>query len=252
MKTVHLAAMALLGLTITSCKKDAETPPSSTPSTPTTAMVSAHIGFVSGTAPFDPDTTFIDGQGRNVRITKLKFYAHDLHLVDDLDNTVGDFHDRIILVDAIAGTGHFDLGEMQASHVHEIHLAFGLDSASTYGHPDQTTAPAPLNDADMTWAWNVAMGRMFVKLEGFVDANGNNAPDSGEGFEYHGIGANMTPVHWHGHLHTDISGGSTHTFHLQLDVAALVDGLALDGMYHDDGAEIQQLMQALANALDTH
>ncbi|MDX9750552.1 MAG: hypothetical protein RBT71_05685 [Flavobacteriales bacterium] len=250
MKTKHLAIAATMGIALSACKKDAEAPPAD-PATPTTAHVMAHIAFVNGDAAFDT-LPFTDGQGRSVRISKLKFYAHGFHLTDDLGATVADFHDRIILADAVAGTGHIDLGDVQPGHVHELHLALGLDSASSYGHADQATAPAPLNDPDMTWMWDVAQGRMFVKLEGFVDANGNGEFEVDEAFGYHGIGANMAPVPWHGHLHTDLAAGSHHTFHLELDVAALVGGLPLDGTYHNDGAEVQQVMQALHDALHAH
>lgn len=249
--TSQMAIVALLATALTACKKDVETPPSS-PITPPTTAISAHFTFLVGESAFDPAQTFTDTQGRAVRVTKLKFYAHGIHFTDDQGADAGHV-DRVILVDAAQGQAHIELGSLSPGHVHELHLALGLDSLSSYGHPDQATAPAPLNDADMTWAWNVAMGRMFVKLEGFVDLNGNNQLDAEETeFQYHGIGANMAPVHWHGHVHTDLNAGSAHMFHLQMDMAELVGGLALDGMYHDDGEQVQALMQALGSALHTH
>lgn len=245
MKLQQLTLVALLTLAITACKKDDPVTPTPSDPTPTTAAVKVNYTFVNGTSAFDPNVTFDDGQGNAVRITKLKFYSHDMHLTDDDDNTVAEFHDDIMLVDALNATNEFELGTMTPGHVHNVAFELGLDSASSYGYPDQMTAPAPLDDNDMTWSWNTAAGRMFVKFEGFVDANGNNTMDMGEMFQYHSIGAAMMPMHAHMHIHGDVAAGSTFNIALKVDVLALVNGLNLSGMFHDDGAENQQLLQNL-------
>lgn len=248
-----LTSMAFMALAITACKKDEEVAPTNNggTGTPTTASVKMSYSFTNGTAAFDHTVPFTDGTGRSVRITKLKFYAHDFHLTDDADVTVGEFHDKIVLVDALNGSNQFDLGTMAPEHVHNVELAFGLDSASSYGYPDQVAAPAPLNESDMTWAWNTAAGRIFIKLEGFVDNDGDNVLDTGAGdvaFQYHAIGAALDPLMGHFHIHQDVTAGSTFTIGLKLDMSTLVSGLSLDGMYHNDGAQTQLLLANLVAA----
>jgi hypothetical protein len=154
MKLQQLTLVALLTLAITACKKDDPVTPTPSDPTPTTAAVKVNYTFVNGTSAFDPNVTFDDGQGNAVRITKLKFYSHDMHLTDDDDNTVAEFHDDIVLVDALNATNEFELGTMTPGHVHNVAFELGLDSASSYGYPDQMTAPAPLDDNDMTWSMN--------------------------------------------------------------------------------------------------
>ncbi len=247
-KTLAIAAISVL--TLVACKKDEEAKPNPAPGPgATTSPVNLSINFMNGTQPFDAAQTFVDGDGRNVRITKLRFYAHDFHLTDDDGSTVGEFHDRIILADVLAANNTFSLGEMDPGHVHQVELAVGLDSASSYGYPDQLTAPAPLNDADMPWAWNTMAGRMFIKLEGFVDANDNDTQDDGEGFQYHAIGAAMAPIATHWHIHHDAEAGNAFNINLKVDMPTLVNGMALTGMNHNAGPENQQLLQNLVVAL---
>lgn len=253
MKIQKLTLMAFMAIAITSCKKDEEVPPTNNggSGTPTTASVRMSYAFSNGMTTFDPSVPFTDGAGRSVRITKLKFYAHDFHLTDDADVTVGEFHDKIVLVDALNGSNQFDLGTMAPEHVHNVELAFGLDSASSYGYPDQVAAPAPLNESDMTWAWNTNAGRIFIKLEGFVDNDGDNVLDTGAGdvaFQYHAIGAALDPMMGHYHIHQDVTAGSTFTIGLKLDVSTLVSDLSLDGMYHNDGQQTQLLLANLVAA----
>lgn len=250
MKQQNIAIVLALAVMATACKKDKEVTPTPTP-TPTPAApatVKVAYTFVNGGAAFDPATTFSDGTGRDVRITKLKFYAHDVHLTDDEANTVGEFHDGIVLVNALEASNEFTLGTMAPEHIHQVSLQFGLDSASSYGYEDQVTAPVPLNDADMTWMWSTAAGRMFIKLEGFVDANGNNTEEAGEGFQYHAIGAAMEPVPGTYTMHHSVTAGSTVVLALKVDVQNLVATLGLNGMFHNDGAENQRLLQNLATA----
>ncbi len=246
----ELAVLTAIMLTLAACKKD-EDPPTPTPAA-TTAEVKLALTFVNGATTFDPSAPFIDAHGRSVHITKLRFFLYGTVATNDEGDTVADLRDKILLADVLAASNTFTLGSMAPGHVHQVGLSLGLDESSSYGFPDQTTAPAPLNDVDMTWSWNVAMGRIFVKLEGFVDTNGNNIMDGDEGFQYHGIGPDMVPVQWSGLHHADVVAGTPWTIGLQLDVNTLVSELGLAGMYHNDDAEVQDLMQRLQAAITLH
>lgn len=241
-----LVIIATLTLSIAACKKD-DDPPTPSPA-PTTASLKLDVTFRNGAGSFDHTVPLTDGNGRSVRITKLRFYTQGFHLTNDEGDTVVDRLSSIQLVD-VTTANTFDLGTIAPGHIHNAALKLGLDHVTSIGYPDQTTAPPPLDDADMTWAWNVAMGRVFVKLEGFVDANGNNIADSGEGFEYHGIGPNMVQVDWQEHFHADVAAGTTLTIPMIVDVNYLVSGLGLTGMYHNDDAEVQELIQRLSASI---
>ncbi len=246
MRLHELAVLTALALSIAACKKD-DDPPTPSPA-PTTASMKLDVTFRNGAGPFDHTVPFTDGSGRSVRITKFRFYTQGLHLTDDEGDTVVDRLSSIHLVDMTTANS-FDLGTIAPGHVHNAALKLGLDPVTSIGYPDQTTAPPPLDDADMTWAWNVAMGRVFVKLEGFVDANGDNIADSGEGFEYHGIGPNMVQVDWHEGFHADVAAGTTLTIPMVVDVNFLVSGLGLAGLFHNDDAEVQELLQRLGTSI---
>lgn len=253
MKYRDLALMIVLALSLASCKRDEdeEDAPHDHGTNSGTATVQLSYAFMNGANDFDPSAAFQDGLGRNIRITKLKFYAHDFHVTDDDGSTVAEFRDKILLADALGASNLFQLGQMGSGHAHEVEFMVGLDSAASYGFADQTTAPAPLNDIDMTWAWNVAAGRMFIKLEGFLDPNNNNILDPGEdGFQYHGIGAAMVPRATQPlEVHSDVTAGSNFEIRLKVDLGVLVQGLGLNAVFHNDGPENQLLMLNLANAI---
>ena len=250
MNSKILPIIALSSTLLFACKKDEDVAPTPPAPVPTTSMVKLSYDFVNGSAAFNGTVPIIDDQNRSIRLTKLKFYTHDFHIVDDDGVTVAEFQDAVRLVDAFGASNLFELGQMPAGQAHELELSLGLDSASSYGFPDQATAPFPLDDADMTWPWSAVttFGRMFIKLEGYVDANNNTTMDSGEGFAYHAIGSGMQALPASYEVHTDVAGGTTFTIDLQVNVVTLVNGLALTGDFHNDGPQNQLLMQNLRAA----
>ncbi len=240
MKTSNILLIAGLAVSLAACHKG-QVSPGEIP-------VQLNYTFVNGAAPFTLNTPVVDGIGRSVWVTKLRFYAHDVRLVGSSGNTVAQLQDTIMYVDASNATTQFSLGSMAPAPLSQISLAYGLDDASSYGYPDQVAAPYPLNVADMTWMWNTAAGRIFIKLEGFVDGNDNAVQDEGEGFQYHAIGAALEPQVAEVPYAQNVVLGMPFTIRLKVDVATLVSTLGLNGMYHDDGAEIHRLLENLATA----
>lgn len=242
MRTSKTLFVAALATALIACHKGQVTP--------NELPVQLSYTFVNGAAPFALNTPFVDANGRTVRITKLKFYVHDVRISGSTGTVLAQLQDTIMLVDASNSTNQFSLGTMSAAQVGQVALAYGLDDASSYGYPDQVAAPYPLNVADMTWMWNTSAGRIFIKLEGFVDANANDVQDEGEGFQYHAIGASLEPQltavpYVHGMVL-----GTPFTIRLKVDVAQLVGTLGLNGMFHSDGAETHRLLENLASATE--
>lgn len=205
------------------------------------------FAFRNGVAPFDLNSTYVDGSGNNVRFTKLKFFVYGITLEDDGGTQVAAFPSTILLVDLAAASNVFTLGTIDAGHVHEAHFSVGLDSASSYSDP--TIAPFPLNQPDMRWDWFPASGTMFVKMDGYLDANANGNFDPGEtAFSYHCIGQDMLSVEGQVSAHVDVTDGSTVTLAAKVDIAAVMAGLAFT-TNHGDAAPNQQLVQNIAGAI---
>lgn len=218
-----LPLLALAAVSLPACKKDKDEvapPPASTDAT-----VSIRFQFVHGVNPFDINATYSDGFGNAVRLSTLKFYASDFHLEDDGGATVADFHDKVVLADGALPNQAYELGSMAAGHIHQVHFALGLDSATNHAVPQ--TAPYPLNIPGMHWSWNPAAGYKFLNLEGHVDGTGDGDFDDPEDkvVTYHcATDALLRQDHFH--FHADVNGGAV-TLVAKVDVAVLLMGLDL-------------------------
>lgn len=245
----YLAALAALAVGMSACKKDDAEPPAG-PSGQTTGTVKMSFTFTRGDMPFGLSQTFHDGAGNDIRISKLKFYVSDIHLSDDDGNVVADLHDTYLLVDASATSNLFTLGAVPPAAIHEAHITLGLESE--VNHADPTLAEAPLNDPDMHWSWNPAMGYKFLALEGKVDGNHDGDFDDAEdiGFTYHCAGDGLLRG-THVHIHADVEAGSTATLAAKVDVEHLVSGLDLLGPPMAMGAEAANItaMDSLVTAI---
>jgi len=218
---MDLALMAFISLTLVACKKDKEPDPDPDPTTGTIAL---SVTFMSGTNAYTLDSILIDGAGRKIRLSALKFYASDFHLVNDAAVTVGEFHEAVVLVDASATSNLFTLGTMSPGHVHEAHIALGLDS--TLNHADPTLADYPLNVPGMHWSWNPAAGYKFLMMVGKVDGNGDGDFDDTEDLDIaYDCATDALLRETHVHIHAGLVAGGTVTMAAKVDVAKLISGL---------------------------
>ncbi|HQW86883.1 MAG TPA: hypothetical protein PLH93_06845 [Flavobacteriales bacterium] len=247
MNTQHLALVAALAVGFTACKKD---DPEPTPTTPTTGTVKLSFSFTKNGAPFTLSDVVQDGAGHAVKFDKLKFYVSDIHLTDDAMNTVGEFHGTVLLVDAAAATNTFTLGSIAPNHIHEVHIALGLDSATN--HADPTQAESPLDLEEMHWSWNPSAGYKFLNMEGYVDGNGDGDFDDPEdkAFLYHcATDALLTEDHFH--YHADLAAGGTANLAPTIEVTTLLMGLDLlaNDIAMGGGPNNQTAMTNLAAAI---
>lgn len=246
MRKTHLAFAVVAALVFTGCRKD---DPEPTP-IPTTGTVKMSFSFTKNGAPFTLSDTVHDGAGHAVRFDKLKFYVSDIHLTDDALNTVGEFHGTVLLVDASAATSTFTLGSIAPAHIHEVHIALGLDSATN--HADPTQAEYPLDLEEMHWSWNPAQGYKFLNMEGVVDGNGDGdfTDPEDSAFIYHCVTDDLlTTDEFLQHL--DLSAGGTIILGPRIDVPTLLTGIDLlaNGIAMGGGAINQQAMSNLASAI---
>jgi hypothetical protein len=209
------------------------------------------FNFVSGIVPFNINNMYTDGAGNAIRFSTLKFYVSDVHLMDDDDNVVGEFHDSYLLVDGASSSNVFDLGAMNAGHVHMINFSLGLDSATN--HADPLTAAYPLNIPGMHWSWDPSSGYKFLNMEGLVDGNGDGDVDDTEDvpFTYHCATDGLLREESF-HQHADVIGGSTVTLAAKVDVNMLLTGIDLlsASVAMGGGPNNQTAMNNLVMAID--
>lgn len=252
MRTNVLTLLASLAL-ITACKRETDDEPPPVTPDPTTGTVEMSFAFVSGDDAFDMDATYQDGAGNHLRFDNIKFYVSDIHLSDDDDNEVAAFDGTVLLVDASAANNVFALGEMSPVHVHEAHIALGLDSE--LNHADPTVAPYPLNVAGMHWDWNPAAGYKFLVFDGMIDGNVDGDFNDTEDipFLYH-CATDALLRETHVHIHANVTAGTTATLEAKVDVAVLLSGLNLLTNPVAMGADVNTTtaMDSLVVAIDEH
>lgn len=231
MKTKHLMAFtAALAVGFTACKKDSDEPVDTTPvEVPHNATIRLSFAFVQGLNTFTLDSIVHDSLGHALKLDGLRFYIGGGHAANDEEEEVGHFEDARLLVDANA-TNDFPLGPIYASHIHEIHLDLGLDSATN--HADFATAEAPLNDPSLYF--NTTEGYKFLMISGHADGDGDGTFETA--FSYAcGTDALLTDAHVH--VHHDIVEGETFTAPAIVDVIALFAGIDVIATPSASGAE---------------
>lgn len=251
MNTGKLAFLAIAAFSISACKRDKnEDEQHDHGGGGSPATVNVRFNFMHGLNAFDINGIYADGMGHAIQFTTLKFYASDFHMQDDAGASVAEFHDKVVLFDGAMPDASFELGSMNAGHIHEVHFNLGLDSATN--HADPNMAAYPLNIPDMHWSWNPAAGYKFLNMEGHVDGNGDGDFADAEDltFTYHcATDALLTEDHFH--FHQDVNGGTV-TLDAEVDVAVLLMGLDLltNSVAMGGGPNNVTAMNNLAAAID--
>ncbi len=252
MNKKNLAILTTLAIAITACKKDEEAPaPSPTPAA-TTGTAEMAFNLYYGNDVLDLNALYHDGSGHVIKFNKVKFYVSNVHLTDHEDNVLGHFEDTYILVDAANADNTFTLGSLSPAEVHHAEITLGL--GPDVNNTDPLTVEAPLNDADMMWAWSADAGRMFLKLEGRVDVDGNGSvDDAGDvDFMYHCLNLNDDLLREiEVHVHADVTAGATATLHTKVDLGVLVSNLNLVAFPEamDGGTQCVLAMDSLATSI---
>lgn len=251
MTSTKLATLAAMAIAFTACKKDEEAPPSGGGTAPTTGTVDMAFDLYHGDDVLDLNTLYQDGAGHVIRFDKVKFYVSNVHLSDHADNVLGHYEDVYILVDAANADNTFTLGSLSPAEIHHAEITLGL--GPDVNNSDPMTVEAPLNDPDMMWMWSADAGRMFLKLEGRVDQNGDGVIDDSDlNFAYHCLNLNNDLLREiEVHVHADVTAGATATLHTKVDLGVLVSGLDLlnNPEAMDGGTQCVLAMDSLATSI---
>ena len=182
--------------------------------------------FLNGTDTFHLGDLLHDGAGRVIRFDTVRFFISGLHLHNDGGVVIAHYPTMYELFDAAQPNTQFDLGELQAQHVHAFAFDVGVDSAAN--HADPLTAAAPLNDLSMHV--DMATGYKFAVLTGHVDSNDNGVIDSGDVTFHYVIDTDALLAEDEIHVHHDLAVGEQYIIEGWADMSVVLSGV--DVMAH--------------------
>jgi len=118
------------------------------------------------------DIRFDAPQMADVALGDLRFYVHDIELIDD-QGRVETWrpmpsawqHERVALVD-LAGNSTLQSNRMLSGYLPDrnfVALRFSLGVPFELNHANPLTAPTPLNRGDLFWTWQ--SGYKFLRLD---------------------------------------------------------------------------------------
>ncbi len=123
-----------------------------------------------------------------MNLKRAEFYLSKFKLTAK-DGQTKDFPEQYMLVDASKPNDKYFLGSIENMDLNELAFSIGIDKDKN--HLDPTTYPETnplgLKDPSMHWGW--AGGYRFLVVEGQVDLDANNKPESD--FEYHSLGDDL-------------------------------------------------------------
>lgn len=239
------AALAVMLLASTGCKKDTVDPPAPAPNHTVHATLRMHYMFMNGTEDFQLGTTVLqDSLGKSIKLDTVRFFVSGVHAMDNGGQAIGHYEGVYMLVDAAQPTNDLLLGEISASHIHEFHFDLGVDAAANAGDP--ATAAAPLNDLSMHFG---AMGYKFLVVTGHLDADEDGTYETPVVFA---CGMNDALTGAHAHVHHDLADGDVYTAMVHVDLAGLFAGLDLAASPTPDmhGWESARIMSNLSAGID--
>lgn len=180
---------------------------------------------------------YTDGQGRVVNFSRAEFYLSELELVHDGGQTM-DLSSEYQLVRP--NVSDHDLGMRNITTFEGINYSLGVDSATNHADPSlyPIDHPLALQNPSMHWGW--ASGYRFLVLDGMVDTDNDNIPDTG--FEMHVVGDEYlrnVSVTTSGDLN-----GNNLDIYIIVDYSGWVEtlDLATVGSLHGGGPTIEEVM----------
>ncbi|HEX2617517.1 MAG TPA: MbnP family protein [Flavobacteriales bacterium] len=222
MNTRFLLAVMACVVGLSACKKDSDDPePTPTPTTPGNGTLRVSFRFLNGTDTFHLGDLLHDGAGTLIRFDTVRFFISGLHLHDDADGIIAEYHDTYVLLDAEHPVNTFDLGTLQAQHVHALAFDVGVEAVANHGDP--ATADPPLNDLSMHLG--ATTGYKFAVLHGRVDSDHSNTiTDTDTAFSYV-ICTDALLAEDEVHVHHDLTAGETYTIDAWADMAVVLSGV---------------------------
>lgn len=245
--TLIMAATALLVASTSACRKDSEPP--SEPATIGNGHLRVSFTFMNGTDTFHLGDLLHDGAGRAIRFDTVRFFISGIHLHNDADVIIAHYPTLYALFDATQPNTQFDLGDLQAQHVHAFAFDVGIDEDAN--HADPTTAAPPLND--LTMHVDQATGYKFIVLAGHVDSNGDGLIDSNDASFHYVVDTDALLEEDEVHVHHDLAEGEHFIIRSWADMSVVLSGV--DVMAHpttmtaDDLPLATQVRDSLVSSL---
>ena len=214
--------LSIATISLSSCKKDEETPtPTPTP-TPQTGMFKVEFEHGFDGAEFAFDTTYTNAAGESLTFTKFDYYISNVKLTKTDGTTWSQPNSYYLLKSNDDLSRLLTISDVPAGTYSGITFTIGVDSTHNVSGA-QTGALDPANE--MFWSWST--GYIFIKAEGTSPAS-----SMGGAFEYHIGGfqtANNTNCvrtvsHTFGGATMTIAPNTAPQIHMAVDIAKLFNG----------------------------
>lgn len=169
-----------------------------------------------------------DVNGTKVSFQAVQFYVGGIEMEPETGDAV-QFAGKYLLVKPTSGAQA--VGTLDKKHYHKINFFTGVsaeDNSQTTADFDSRKADDPLarqTDLPMHWNWN--SGYIFVRIDGKVDLDGDNVPETN--LQYH-LGTNNFRRDMTITLHNDIDADAE-TLTFSFDVAKLFTSLDVSQHY---------------------
>jgi hypothetical protein len=222
MKTRNIFIAAFAAALVTgsvACRKDAEEP--APPTTAGSGHLLVSFTLMNGTDTFHLSDLLHDGAGRLIRFDTVRFFISGIHLHNDADVIIAEYPALHELFDGAQPNAQFDLGDLEAQHVHSFAFDVGVDEEAN--HADPATAAPPLNDLSMYV--DPSTGYKFVLLSGHVDSNDDGAVDGSDATFRYVIDTDALLDEDEVHVHHDLAEGEHYVIQAWADMAVVLSGV---------------------------
>jgi len=217
--TLIMAATALVIVSTSACKKDSDPP--TEPTTIGNGHLRVSFTFMNGTDTFHLGDLLHDGAGRVIRFDTVRFFISGIHLHNDADVIIAQYPAIYELFDAAQPNAQFDLGDLQAQHVHSFAFDVGINEEAN--HQDPATAAPPLNNLSMHV--DQTTGYKFAVLTGHVDSNNDGMIDAGDATFHYVIATDALLDEDEVHVHHDLGEGEQYIIEAWADMSVVLSGV---------------------------
>lgn len=219
--TLYTAAVAVAFLL--SCARDEDNKPQEPAATHAELLLDSH--FKWGSAPLETQTLLVSTGEDSLSLDYAGMYLTDFVLIQE-DNTELPLSGQVILLKT-GSEQAFSLGQVPIGTYKGVRFSVGSAALNTKQPIDYESGPLALQDPGMWWTWN--SGYIFMRLDGWVDMDGDGvASDDNSPLTLH-LGTNnfAMPVSSLETTSFVISADGHNTLHMNVDLRELLNGVDL-------------------------
>ncbi len=215
-----LALIGLLGLALTACEEDKNTPSNEE------GALNMMFEYAVDGMPFDTATVYTIG-GTAVKFSVANFYVGGIQFMPE-EGDMLDVAGKYLLVTPESGMQ--EVASVKTGHYHMARFFVGVDSITNSQTEEDFTSrdaadPLAVQFPAMHWNWN--SGYRFLRVDGKVDTDGDGMVD--ETMAFH-LGTNPMLQNLEYTVHKDVETGSN-MLHFEFDLARLFNGIDLSTDY---------------------